>query len=190
MPTREEVWKQVNALENRYIFYTRKEVNYLPKILSEGENILALTSGLMENRTWLAVCTDRRILFIDRGMFFGLRQVQINLDRLQTIESDVGLVFGSIRVVDSGSSMTIRMVLKNTIAPFVRTVQDAMDIYKRQMVFDLARASTNASTTLYPASDSAKTHLVTELERLAKLQADGHLSAAEFAAAKTKLLQH
>lgn len=187
MPTLEQIWSQINALPHRYIFYTKKEINYLPQILGEGEKILALTSGFMQNRTWLAVCTDRRILFLDRGMFFGLRQVQINLDRLQTIESDTGLVFGRIRVADAGSSMAIGMVLKPSVAPFVRTVQDAMDSYKRTMVHDLARASSNA---MGSGGGTSKAAFVTELESLAKLKADGHLSDAEYAAAKAKLLGH
>ena len=195
MPTIDQVWSQINALQHKFIFYTRKEIRYLPKILNDNEHILALTSGMIQNRTWLAVCTERRIIFLDRGMFFGLRQVQINLDRLQTIESDVGLFFGTIRVVDAGSAMAISMVLKSTVAPFVRTVQDAMDRYKRQMVFDLARATTNALPTVpsgpqAAAQPVAHPAMVDELERLAKLQASGHLTPEEFAAAKAKLLQH
>lgn len=189
MPTQDEIWKQVKALPKSYIFYTKKEINHLPKVLSAGERILALTSGMMQNRTWLAVCTDRRILFIDCGMFFGVRQVQINLDRLQTIESDTGLMFGTIRVVDAGSAMSIGMVLRSSIAPFVRTVQDAMDHYKRHMAYDLARATTNAmgSGAAHPPAASG---MINELERLAKLKTEGHLSEAEYQAAKTKLLQH
>ena len=123
-------------------------------------------------------------------MFFGLRQVQINLDRLQTIESESGLFFGSIRVVDAGSAMTIGMVLKASIAPFVRTVQDAMDSYKRHMVYDLARATTQANPNMAQHASQPHNEMVTELERLAKLHADGYLSAEEYAAAKQKLLQH
>lgn len=188
MPTLEQVWSQINALPDRYIFYTKKEIRYLPNILSENERILAITSGLMENRTWLAACTDRRVLFLDRGMFFGLRQVQLNLDRLQTIESESGIFFGSIRVVDAGSSMNIRMVYKPSIAPFVKTVQEAMDSYKRTMAHDLARATSVAMGTL-SEEDMPQATFIHELERLAKLKADGHLSDEEYAAAKTKLLQ-
>ena len=188
MQSMEHIWAQIDALPHKYIFYTRKEIRYLPNILGDNERILALTSGLMQNRTWLAVCTDRRILFLDRGMFFGLKQVQINLDRLQTIESEIGLVFGSIRVVDAGSAMTISMVLRSSIAPFVRTVQEAMDQYKRHMAYDLARATTNAmpnSADPHPAG----TNMLNELERLAKLHSDGHLTPDEYAAAKAKLVR-
>ena len=189
MPTLEQVWSQINALPHRYVFYTKKEIRYLPNILGNDEQILALTSGLMQSRTWLAVCTNKRVLFLDRGMFFGLRQVQINLDRLQTIESQSSLFFGSIRVVDAGSAMSISMVLKSSIAPFVRTVQDAMDMYKRTMVYDLAKATSGALSPDHTAPvATANPAFIHELERLAKLKADGHLTEEEYAAAKAKLL--
>lgn len=188
MQTQDQIWEQVKALPNSYVFYTRKEINYLPKVLADDEKILALTSGFMQNRTWLAVCTDKRILFIDRGFFFGVRQIQINLDRLQTIESDIGLVFGTIRIIDAGSAMSIGMVLRSSIAPFVRTVQEAMDSYKRTMVFDLANTATNASSSFKQPS-STQPAMIDELERLAKLKQDGHLSEKEYLAAKTKLLK-
>jgi hypothetical protein len=189
MPTIDQVWSQINVLPHKYIFYTRKEIRYLPKVLNDNEQILALTSGFMNNRTWLAVCTNRRVLFLNRGMFFGLRQLQMNLDRIQAIDSNFGLVFGAIRVWDGAASMTIGMILKSSVAPFVKTVQDAMDKYKRLMVHDLASTATNAHTTATVAG-SLDNQLINELERLAKLKADGHLSEQEYAAAKAKMLGH
>lgn len=186
MPTIDAVWKQINALPHTYIFYTRKEVRYLPKILAEDEAILAVTSGFMNNRTWLAVCTSKRLIFLDRGMFFGLRQFQMNLDRIQAIDSSFGLAFGTIRVWDGASALQISLVLKSTVAPFVKTVQEAMDRYKRLMVHDLAAVASNA--TRHADGQSHKAEFIHELERLSKLKADGHLSDAEYAAAKAKLL--
>jgi hypothetical protein len=176
MPTIDEVWRQIHALPHRYIFYTRKEIRYLPKILAENEKILALTSGYLRGSTWLCVCTSQRLLLLNRGMFFGLRQVQMNLDRIQSIDSSFTIFFGTLRFWDGASSIAISMVLKSTIHPFVRTVQEAMDRYKRQMV---------SAGSLNPKPD-----FVTELERLGKLHADGHLSASEFEQAKTKLLKN
>jgi len=184
MPTLQQVWQQINVLPTKYIFNTKKEIRYLPQILIEGEQILALTSGFMQNRTWLAVCTNRRVLFLDRGMFFGLRQVQMNLDRIQAIDSAFGIAFGSIRVWDGASSMNISLVLKSSVAPFVKTVQESMDKYKRLMVHDIASATSSAHTAVNPTQAT----MLSELERLAKLKTDGHLSEAEYVAAKAKLL--
>lgn len=188
MPTLQQVWQEINALPHRYIFYTRKEIRYLPKVLNDNEHILAITSGFMNNRTWLAVCTNRRVLFLDRGMFFGLRQMQMNLDRIQAIDSDFGLAFGSIRVWDGAASMTISLVLRSSVMPFVKTVQDAMDKYKRLMVHELAATATSAHQTAAVAGSLAKSQLLDELERLAQLKAQGHLTEAEFTAAKAKLI--
>ena len=190
MPTIDQVWSQIKSLQHTYIFNTRKEIRYLPKVLNDNEQILALTSGLMKNRTWLAVCTNRRVLFLDRGMFFGLRQLQMNLDRIQAIDSSFGLFFGAIRVWDGAASMTISLVLKSSVAPFVKTVQDATDRYKRLMVHDLAATATNAHATAATTGSLAPNHLIDELERLTKLKADGHLSEQEYAAAKAKILGH
>ncbi len=188
MPTLDDVWQQINTLPHRYIFYTRKEIRYLPKVLNKGERILALTSGFMNNRTWLAVCTDQRVLFLDRGMIFGLRQLQMNLDRIQSIDSSFGLFFGTIRVWDGASAMSIGLILKPSVMPFVRTVQEAMDKYKRQMVHELAMTATGAHRTARDAGSLGGNGMIDELERLAKLKADGHLSEAEYASAKAKLL--
>lgn len=186
MPTLEQVRKQIDNLPDRYVFYTQKEIRYLPKILGEGEEILALTSGYLDGRTWLAVCTSRRVLLIHRGMFFGLRQIQMNLDRIQSIDSSFTIFFGSLRFWDGANSVGINLVLKSSIAPFVRVTQDAMDRYKRQMAYDVANTVTSAARSTAGASPSLK--LTDELERLAKLKADGHLSEEEFLAAKNKLL--
>lgn len=185
MPSLAEVRQQIATLPDRYIFYTHKEIRYLPKILGEGEDILALTSGYRDGRTWLAVCTNRRVLLIHRGMFFGLHQVQMNLDRIQTIDSSYTIFFGSIRLWDGANSIAVNLVLKSSIAPFVRVTQEAMDRYKRQMAYDIAGSVSNAQRTTVA---NAGQKLTDELERLAKLRADGHLSEKEFAAAKVKLL--
>lgn len=183
MPTLQEIQQQIDNLPHRYIFYTRKEIRYLPKVLGEGERILALTSGFMENHTWLCVCTNHRILLLDRGMFFGLRQVQMNLDRLQSIDSSFTIFFGRLRFWDGASSISIGLVLKSSIAPFVRTVQEAMDAYKRQRVHDVL-----GSVTGTPPAHKA-TPWLSELERLAQMKADGQLTDEEFEAAKKKLLK-
>lgn len=180
-----DIWKQINALPHRYVFYTRKEIRALPSILGDNERILALTSGFMDGKTWLAVCTDRRVIFMNRGMFFGLKQKQMNLDRIQSIDSSHVIFFGSIRLWDGASAIEIRMVLKSSVGPFVRTVQDAMDMYKRQLAVDLAERVSSANANA-KANNAEK--MTAELERLSKLKAEGHLSEKEFLAAKAKLL--
>lgn len=193
MPDLRAIQKQIDALPDRYLFYTSKEIRYLPEILGENERILAITSGFMQKTTWLCVCTDARVLFLDRGMFWGLRQVQMNLDRIQSIDSSYGLVFGVIRMWDGASSIAISMVLRRSIAPFVKTVQQAMDSYKRHMVHDLmanAQRANDSSRKYGTASGNAPepASMLDELERLSRLHKDGSLSEEEYTLAKKTLL--
>lgn len=184
MQSLEKIQAQIAALPEKYVFFTQKEIRYLPEVLADDEKILALTSGFMQGKTWLGVCTDRRVLFLDRGLIYGLRQLQMNLDRIQSIDSSFGLVFGSIRVWDGATAMVITLVLKSTIPYFVKTTQQAMDHYKRTLVYDVVRSAQSVEK----RESASSSNFITELERLSQLRASGALSKEEFDAAKRKLL--
>lgn len=176
MPTAAEIREQIDALPDRYIFWTRREINYLPNLMVEGEEIRALTSGFIENRTVLAVVTNRRILFLDKGMFFGFRQWQMGLDRVQSIDGDYLIFFGSIRIWDGASSVKIGMVLASTIDPFIKSARDAIEEYKRHSFRESVGAAAGALD------------VASQIERLAALKAQGHLTEEEFQAQKKKIL--
>ncbi|MBV8938339.1 MAG: PH domain-containing protein [Alphaproteobacteria bacterium] len=175
MPTMDQVNAQIAALPHRYIFFTRKEIRALPEILDEREHILALTSGIVNRETWLAVCTEQRLLFINRGMLFGLRQVQMPLSRVQSIDHGYGIFYGFIRAWDGMEYFTLQTVLRSSIDPFVQTVQHWM-----------ARA-TRPPAPIQPAAAPAM-DLASQLERLAALRDHGTLTQEEFEAQKKKLL--
>lgn len=174
MPTLAEIKRQIDACPSRYIFWTEKEIRALPQILDGDESIKAITSGLMNKTTWLAVCTNRRLLFINRGMFYGLRQVQLPLDRIQSLDHEFTILFGSIRVWDGASAFTISMVLKSSIVPFVKATQEAMHASR--------------VTQSKPHAASQTIDVTSQLVKLAELKEKGHLSEAEFQAQKKKLL--
>ena len=73
MPALTEIRAQIEALGEIDTFGTKKEIRYLPDVMEPGEAIKGLASGLMDANTWLVVCTDRRILFLDKGLIYGLR---------------------------------------------------------------------------------------------------------------------
>ena len=171
MPSLDEVKKQVAAYSHRYIFWTKKEIRALPNILEASEHVLALTSGFMNGATWLLVLTERRVIFLNCGMIFGVRQVQVALERIQSIDHSFTICFGNITVWDGASSYTANMVLKSSILPFVRATEEAIQRLK---------APRPAAA---PAVDIAS-----QLERLAALREKGVLTEEEFQGQKKKLL--
>lgn len=212
MPTKQQVKEQIRALPHKYIFYTKKEIKYLPEILTDDEKIVALTSGYHGKTTVLLVCTNRRLLFIDKGMFFGLKVKQLNLDRIQSLDSSYIILFGSIRIWDGAAAYEISMIFKDSIDPFVKAVRQAIENYRRVIFEDvtgsqrqtgaqsqniptdigsanhpLPNPSRNKQST-GPISNESAPDMLGQLERLAKLREQGHLSDEEFEEQKKNLL--
>jgi hypothetical protein len=170
MPSLQEIQEQVKSLPIKDTFGTKKEIKELPKILKEDERVLALTSGLMDNNTWLIVLTHRRVIFLDKGMIYGLKQVETPLEKINSIEHKIGMIMGEIHIWDGSSKMSIRNCIKNTVQPFVNALNDALEVSKK---------GGHA-----PSSNS----VADELQKLASLKEQGILSEEEFAAEKGKLL--
>ena len=153
-------------------FFTKKELNYLPEILSDGEQILAFTSGLMDGNTWLLTLTDRRIIFLDKGIIYGLSQAIIDLDKVNSISFKTGLFFAEIVVTDGAVQRKIENVWKKTAKAFTNKVQAAIE----------ARKQTK------PNTSGKDLTTVEQLEKLANLKEKGIITQEEFDKQKIILL--
>lgn len=156
-------------------FFTKKELNHLPEILMNGEQVLAFTSGLMDGNTWLITLTDHRIIFLDKGLIYGLKQVSINLDKINAVSGTTGLLLGQILIEDGAGTRTIKNVWKQTVVPFTNKVRDALHAHRKAL-------------TAPAAPQAVPDDFVSKLERLAALKERGILTEAEFAEQKAKLL--
>lgn len=156
-------------------FFTKKELHHLPDILADGEALIAFTSGLMDGDTWLITLTDRRIIFLDKGMIFGLKQTAIDLDKINSIGGETGLFLGKITIEDGASQRVIDNVWKKTVVKFTNKAQAAIEARK------------SASRPSHQAKNNGD-DVISKLERLAELKEKGILNQAEFDQQKTKLL--
>lgn len=182
MRSKEVVQRQIKALKSPYIFWTKRELNALPNILDEEENILAITSGIMKKRTWLAVCTDRRLLFLNHNMFLGAQQIQFPLDRVQSIDYDFIVAVGSIRVNDGVHTIELGLILQTAILPFVKITQNAMHDYRHKIM-------QSARTPSAPSTHSAVgASVADQIEKLANLKEKGYITDEEFQQQKKKIL--
>jgi hypothetical protein len=159
-------------------FFTKKELNHLPEILMDGEQVLAFASGVMDGSTWLIALTDHRVIFLDKGLLFGLKQVSINLDKINAVSGSTGLVFGTIRIEDAASERIIKNVRKQTVAGFTSKVRDALSAHRRPAI----------ALEPKPAVPTPADDLVSKLERLAALKERGMLTEKEFSEQKNRVL--
>lgn len=152
-------------------FFTKKELDYLPEVMQDGETIHAFSSGMLNNNTWLIVLTDRRIIFLDKGMLFGLRQESVPLNRINAISGSTGLFFGTIVITDGAKDRKITAVWKKTVRIFIDRCQQAIDALDE-----------NRQTKI--VGDD----ICTRLERLAQLKEKEIITCEEFEREKAKIL--
>jgi len=169
MPTFEEVQEQVKSLDGVSRYFGKRELKALPSILWEDERIEAAVQGLYNSKMGMLVATDRRLIFVDKGLFGGLTVEDFPYDRITSIQYETGLVQGKIRVYASGNRADIEAVTKALVQPFAESIR--------------ARISSGSSATKTAVDD-----IVGKIERLGELRAQGVLSDEEFSAAKARLI--
>lgn len=173
---RAEEFKKISKASGDDSFGVKKELKVLPEHLMDNEQVTGLTSGFYDGNTWLVVLTDNRLLFLDKGMLYGLKQVSVPLDQVTSISGSTGLMMGDIFVGTSGDQGNIKIeaVIKKAVDVFVKMVQDQITKSKNQ-----GSASAPAQTADDP---------VAKLEKLAEMLDKGLLTEEEFAEQKAKVL--
>lgn len=120
-------FKDINVTD---LFGTKKEVKELPNIIRDDETIMYATSGFMDNNTWLITCTDKRILFLDKGMIYGLKQVEIPIEKINSVSHKKGLMFGAITIHHGSDHMEVKQINKDTLSPLVDTINNEIEKLK------------------------------------------------------------
>lgn len=173
MPSYEEIKQQIAKLGSAAdTFGTKKEIRALPEILRDGEEVKGLTSGILNNNTWLIVCTNRRVLFVDKGMLWGIQQLDMPLEKINSFEYKTGILFGEFTIWDGSSKAAVGMIQKQTLKPFV----DALNA-------ELERVRSRGNSHSNGPLDVAD-----QLKKLADLKQQGVLTEEEFQVQKKKIL--
>ena len=171
---RRTVDAQLRALGDFHQWGTKKEIRHLPAVLNSGETIRAVTSGVYQGNTWLVTVTDQRILFLDKGMFYGVTQVELPLRLINTISYKTGLLYGELRLATGSGKSVVKKIRKGEVAKI------------SSIVSSLVRNT--HSPQARPNTPTASGDVASQLERLARLVERGILTREEFAAQKAKLL--
>lgn len=171
-----EEMKRLASVVSDAPFGTKKEFFHLPEILNAGETPLAIASGQMDGNTWLITLTNKRVIFLDKGMLFGVKQVDVNLQNIVSVGGKTGLLLGEITISTSGQNYTIKNVMKASVIPFTNLVNETRN------------NTAQSSQTTAQSSVASQDDIIVKIERLAKLKADGVLTDEEFQQQKQRVL--
>lgn len=168
-----EIKKQIQDLKlsNISTYLGRKEINELPQILAESETIDNIAQGTYNNGQGILVSTNRRLVFVDKGLLYGLKVEDFPLDKITSIQYETGLLLGEIKIHTSGNIAKIDNVEKATARAFAEFVRNKLSQPKE-------------TTTVI----NNQPNVLDQLEKLAKLKEQGILTQEEFDAQKKKLL--
>lgn len=171
----DEIKKQIQELKLSGVsnFLGRREINELPNILAPTETIDNLAQGTYNNGQGILVSTSRRLLFVDKGMLYGLKVEDFPLDKISSIQYETGLLLGGIKIHASGNIAKIENVEKASARSFAEFVRDK-----------LSQPKETHTTTII-----SEPNVLDQLEKLAKLKENGILSEEEFNEQKKKLLE-
>lgn len=149
-----------------------KEIKALTKILDNNETIQYATSGVLDG-TILMVLTQRRVLFVDCGLLYGMKQTEIPLDMVNSVSFKKGLLMGTITISHGSGNSLIKNVPSNNCSIMAEKVKKSAEEYKGRKI--------NVKT-------SPEASIADELLKLKSLVESGILTQEEFEAQKAKLL--
>ena len=109
-------------------------------------------------------------------MFFGCKQLEIPLEKINSIEATKGLFSGAITVWDGSGSMKIEILMKSSLQPFVAAVNRRREALKQPIVHNVK------------VEEKKEEDFIVQLERLAVLRDKGIVTEEEFQAKKKQIL--
>ena len=170
--SKDYIKEQLNNIDSKKRMGVGKELNHLHEVINEGENILGYTRGFLDGNTWLICVTDRRLLFLDKGMVSGMKSTEIPLDSVGAVNYETKALGGNIKVTAAGEDKTIGKMKKGDVKDIANLISEASARMKQR----------GAAPAVAPLSS------MDELKKLADLKEAGVLTEEEFAAQKAKLL--
>jgi hypothetical protein len=134
---------------------------------------------MYNNGIGILVATNKRLVFADKGLVFGLRVEDFPYDKISSIQYSTGLLLGKLTIFTSGNKAVIDNVDKKRVRIFGDFVRNK--ISSKDTVETPSKQSQQKA-------DTSSDDIVSKLERLAKLKEQRILTEEEFTQQKQKIL--
>lgn len=174
MPTIEEIKSQIQNIDGVNKWLAQKEIKELPNILWDDEIVEKLIRGRFNKGTGVLVATNKRLVFVDKGMLFGLKVEDFAYDKISSIQYETGILMGKIKIFASGNTAEIDKIPKKHARDFAESA-------RARMTGVMEHVSTSKNTETIDVA--------TQLEKLVKLKEQGVLTDEEFQTQKKKILE-
>ncbi len=191
MRTLKYVQDKMKTMEEVSTFGVRKELKELPNLLEDEEDLVYITSGLLDGNTWLIALTDSRILFADKGMVYGLKTKNVDLDMVNSIEFKSGMLLGDLSIWTGGEQIIIKSISKDSGRILEKLALKQLKIHKRNLYSpsvpqQVEQPSQAVNKIVEEKPKSELDSLIENISKLAQLKEQGIITEEEFAKMKAK----
>lgn len=153
-------------------FGAKRELKALPDELLENETVHHIVSGEYSGGLGILVATDRRLLFVFRGIMKQITE-DFGYNRISSIEYNGGMLLGGIKVYVSNQKAEIKNLQKT----------------EAKRIVDDVRAFMNKPAEANNAPAPAPSSVHDELMKLKKLHEAGILDDATYEAKSKPLIE-
>lgn len=127
-----EFVKKVMNLPGADTWGTKREIIDLEKLMQNGEEVKAISSGYYDGRTWLFACTDRRILALNKNFLIGGDQVEIPFKQINAITINSGFATSDVTIHTGFKHMIIKTITNKSAKRFVDVIHAEMAAYENK----------------------------------------------------------
>lgn len=174
MDTSDKVKQELIAAKVFDLTFVKKEIKALPEVLDDTETIKYACSGVLDGHTWLVVCTNKRVIFLNKNMIVGMDQKEIPLAVINAVSYSKQFVSGTVSITN-GANVTGIEKINAVAAPIMaKTIREQMTAIK---------SPTQSQTIVQSTPD-----VPDEIRKYKQLLDDKIITQEEFDAKKRELL--
>ncbi len=174
MDTSDKVKQELIAAKVFDLTFVKKEIKALPEVLDDTETIKYACSGVLDGHTWLVVCTNKRVIFLNKNMIVGMDQKEIPLAVINAVSYSKQFVSGTVSITN-GANVTGIEKINAVAAPIMaKTIREQMAAIK---------SPTQSQTVVQSTPD-----IPDEIRKYKQLLDDDIITQEEFDAKKKELL--
>ncbi len=126
-----EVSRQLKRIGARFQFWCRPEINELPKILFEGEQLEHVLVGWYEGGFALLCGTNNRVLLIDKKPFY-LTIEDIRYDMISDVQYDHRLVNATVRLGTVNKTIAFTAYNHDKLRDLTTHIQEQVMVFRQQ----------------------------------------------------------
>lgn len=174
MDTSDKVKQELIAAKVFDLTFVKKEIKALPEVLDDTEIIKYACSGVLDGHTWLVVCTNKRVIFLNKNMVFGMDQKEIPLSVINAVSYSKQLVSGTVSITNGANVTGIEKINAIAAPIMAKTIREQMTAIK--------------SPTQSQAVVQSTPDVPDEIRKYKQLLDDDIITQEEFDAKKKELL--